>query len=153
MGDFMEPTSTAAGSFLLSKVYLGSSALFLAMLALFLRKTPALANHGKAASGAIVGGTAVGCSVIFGGWLTVWMGLNEHDANTAMAVGGLIGLVSFTLIKAIVAFFDKLDGKDIVEVAQEVGKAANAIRSAAPQVKPKPVRKAPAKKVVRRTAK
>jgi hypothetical protein len=81
------------------------------------------------------------------------MGLNEHDANTAMAVGGLIGLVSFTLIKAIVAFFDKLDGKDIVEVAQEVKKAAGVIGSAAQQVKPKPVRKAPAKKVVRRSTK
>jgi len=149
----MEPTSTAAGGFAITKVYLGLSALFFSMVTLFLLKNPALRNYGKTATGVIVGGTAVGTSVIFGGWLTVYLGLNPHDADTAMAVGGLIGFFSFTIIKSFVAFFDRLDGKDIVEVAVEVKKAATVIRSVPPELKRTPARKAPAKKVVRRAAK
>jgi uncharacterized membrane protein len=146
----MEPTSTVAGGFAISKIYYALSALFMSMVVLFLRKTPALAHHGKAATGAIVGGTAVGASVIFGGWLTVFFGLNPDDANTAMAIGGLIGLASFTIIKSIVAFFDKMDGKDIVEVAQEVKLAAKTIKDPLPKPAAK---KVPAKRAPRKAAK
>jgi hypothetical protein len=46
--------------------------------------------------------------------------MNPDDVNTSMAIGGAIGLVSFTVIKAFVKFFDRIDNKDIVEVAKEV---------------------------------
>lgn len=155
----MEPTSAAVASgFALSKIYYGLSALFMAMIVLFLRRTPAIHQHGKMATGAIVGGTAVGTSVIFGGWLTVYAGFNPHDANTALAIGGVIGLVSFTAIKAIVLLFDRMDGKDIVEIVQEAKKVTGSVvASPAPTssvIEPtKPVTKPVAKRATRRTTK
>jgi hypothetical protein len=115
----MEPLSTAI-SFAIAKLNYGLSALFMSLLVLFLRKTPALDGYGRAATACIVGGSAVGISIIFGGALAVYMGMNPNDVNTSMAVGGAIGLVSFTVIKAFVKFFDRMDNKDIVEVAKEV---------------------------------
>ena len=110
----------AAISFVIAKLNYGLSALFMSLLVLFLRKTPALEGYGRAATACIVGGSAVGISIIFGGALAVYMGMNPNDVNTSMAVGGAIGLVSFTVIKAFVKFFDRMDNKDIVEVAKEV---------------------------------
>ena len=115
----MEPLSTAI-SFAVAKLNYGLSALFMSLLVLFLRKTPALDGYGKVATACIVGGSAVGIAIIFGGALAVYMGMNPNDVNTGMAIGGGIGLVSFTIIKAFVKFFDRMDNKDIVEVAKEV---------------------------------
>jgi uncharacterized membrane protein len=115
----MEPLSTTI-SFIIAKLNYGLSALFMSLLVLFLRKTPALDGYGRAATACIVGGSAVGISIIFGGAMAVYFGMNPEDVNTAMAIGGAIGLVSFTVIKAFVKFFDRIDNKDIVEVAKEV---------------------------------
>ena len=115
----MEPLSTAF-SFVIAKLNYGLSALFMSLLVLFLRKTPAIDGYGKAATACIVGGSAVGVAIIFGGALAVYLGMNPNDVNTGMAIGGGIGLVSFTIIKAFVKFFDRIDNKDIVEVAKEV---------------------------------
>ena len=115
----MEPLSTTI-SFIIAKLNYGLSALFMSLLVLFLRKTPALEGYGRAATACIVGGSAVGISIIFGGAMAVYFGMNPDDVNTAMAIGGAIGLVSFTVIKAFVKFFDRIDNKDIVEVAKEV---------------------------------
>jgi hypothetical protein len=115
----MEPLSTTI-SFIIAKLNYGLSALFMSLLVLFLRKTPALEGYGRAATACIVGGSAVGISIIFGGALAVYFGMNPDDVNTAMAIGGAIGLVAFTVIKAFVKFFDRIDNKDIVEVAKEV---------------------------------
>jgi hypothetical protein len=110
----------AAISFVIAKLNYGLSALFMSLLVLFLRKTPALDGYGRAATACIVGGSAVGIAIIFGGALAVYFGMNPDDVNTSMAIGGAIGLVSFTVIKAFVRFFDRIDNKDIVEVAKEV---------------------------------
>jgi hypothetical protein len=110
----------AAISFVIAKLNYGLSALFMSLLVLFLRKTPALDGYGRAATACIVGGSAVGIAIIFGGALAVYFGMNPDDVNTSMAIGGAIGLVSFTVIKAFVKFFDRIDNKDIVEVAKEV---------------------------------
>ena len=115
----MEPLSTTI-SFIIAKLNYGLSALFMSLLVLFLRKTPALDGYGRAATACIVGGSAVGIAIIFGGALAVYFGMNPDDVNTSMAIGGAIGLVSFTVIKAFVKFFDRIDNKDIVEVAKEV---------------------------------
>ena len=115
----MEPLSTAI-SFIIAKLNYGLSALFMSLLVLFLRKTPAIDGYGRAATACIVGGSAVGVAIIFGGALAVYLGMNPNDVNTGMAIGGGIGLVSFTIIKAFVKFFDRIDNKDIVEVAKEV---------------------------------
>jgi hypothetical protein len=115
----MEPLSSAI-SFIVAKLNYGLSALFMSLLVLFLRKTPAIDGYGRVATACIVGGSAVGIAIIFGGTLAVYLGMNPNDVNTGMAIGGAIGLVAFTIIKAFVKFFDRMDNKDIVEVAKEV---------------------------------
>ena len=119
-----EPVTTTASGFALAKLYYGLSALFCGMVVMFLRNKPTLKNHGRAASGAIVGGVSVGSGVIFGGALAVYMGMDPNDANTALAVGGLIGLFAVAIIMALANFFDKTEGKDIVEVAVGMRQAA-----------------------------
>jgi hypothetical protein len=156
-----EPMSTAAGGFAISKIYYAIPALFVSLVVVFLRNKPTFKNHGRMATGAIVGGSAVGFSVVFGGALAVWLGMDPQDANIAMAIGGAIGLFSFTLVKVIVNFFDRMEDKDIVEVAAEVrgmvtGNApqrrevAEIPKPAPAPAKKKPAAKrAPAKKVVK----
>jgi hypothetical protein len=139
----MEPATTTASGFALSKIYYALSSLFMATVVLFLRKHPTLKNYSRTATAAIVGGTSVGASVVFGGSLAVWLGMKPDDANTAMALGGAIGLVSFTAIQAVVRLLDKWEDKDIIEVAGDVKAAVTTLRSPAP---PKAQPKAPAKK-------
>ena len=115
----MEPLSTTI-SFIIAKLNYGLSALFMSLLVLFLRKTPALDGYGRAATACIVGGSAVGIAIIFGGAIAVYFGMTPEDTNVGMAIGGSVGLVAFTIIKAFVRFFDRIDNKDIVEVAKEV---------------------------------
>lgn len=115
----MEPITTAVG-FGISKFYYGISALFMGMVVMFLRKTPNLRGHGKAASGAIVGGVSVGSGIIFGGAVAVYFGMNPNDANTALAVGGTIGLFAVGIITAVANLLDRTEDKDILEIAQEV---------------------------------
>jgi hypothetical protein len=139
----MEPTTTtAATGFAISKIYYGLSALVVSMAVLFMRKNPKLNNHGRIATGAIVGGSAVGFGVTFGGFIAIKLGMNPDDANVASAIGGTIGLFTFTVVKVLVNWFDKMEEKDIVEVAQEVRGAVSGTTPA----KKAPVRKVPAKK-------
>ena len=133
----------------MSKIYYALSSLFMATVVLFLRKHPTLKNYSRTATAAIVGGTSVGASVVFGGSLAVWLGMKPEDANTAMALGGAIGLVSFTVIQAVVRLLDKWEDKDIVEVATEVKAAVTTLRSPAPAkatAKKRPARKTPVKR-------
>jgi hypothetical protein len=153
----MEPTTTSASGFVLSKVYYAVPALVISILVLFIRRTPALPGHGKLATGVIVGGTAVGTSVTFGGAIAIWLGMSPYDVNVAFAIAGACGILAFPLVKAIVMLFDKWDGKDIIEVATETVAAAKTIAAAKAEVEkavnPTPAaKKAPAKKVVRRRA-
>ena len=115
----MEPLSSAI-SFIVAKLNYGLSALFMSLLVLFLRKTPALDGYGRVATACIVGGSAVGIAIIFGGALAVYLGMNPNDVNTGMAIGGAIGLVAFTAVKGLVKLFDRVDNKDIVQMAKEV---------------------------------
>lgn len=147
----MEPTTTAASGFALSKVYLALPALFMSLVAYFLRKSksPELAGHGRMATGAIVGGIAVGSSVIFGGALIVWLGFDPNDANTLMFFGGCIGLASWTVWRGVIIYLDRMDGKDIVEIAQEVKgsiKGQTSTKNTTP-------RKKPARKTTRKATK
>jgi hypothetical protein len=115
----MEPL-TSAIAFAVTKLNYGLSALFMSLLVLFLRKTPALDGYGRAATACIVGGFSVGIAIIFGGAAAVYLGMNPNDVNTGMAIGGVIGLVAFTAVKGLVKLFDRVDNKDIVQMAKEV---------------------------------
>lgn len=148
----MEPTTTtAATGFAISKIYYGIAALVVSMAVLFMRKNPRLNNHGRIATGAIVGGSAVGFGVTFGGFIAIYLGMNPDDANVALAIGGAIGLFSFTVVKILVNWFDKMEEKDIVEVAQEVHTVVTSLKKAPEKA---PAKKVPAKKVaVKKVAK
>lgn len=134
----MEPVVTAT-SFAISKVYYGLSALFGGFMLSFFWMPDKLKKHTPVAAGAIIGGVSVGAGVIFGGALTVYMGMNPNDANTALAVGGAIGLTAVAIISWLANFFDNRKDKDILEVVQEVR-----------QVTKPAAKKSPAKKVVKR---
>jgi hypothetical protein len=146
----MEPTTTSASGFILSKVYYAVPALVISILVLFIRRTPALPGHGKLATGVIVGGTAVGTSVTFGGAIAIWLGMSPYDVNVAFAIAGASGILAFPLVKSIVMLSDKWDGKDIIEVATETVAAAKNITASKPAEPAPAAKKTPAKKVVRR---
>ena len=83
----------------------------------------------------------MGAGVIFGGALAVQMGMNPNDANTALAVGGGIGLSAVAIVSWLANFFDNRQNKDLLEVVQEVSQVANPAE-----------KKTTAKKVVRKKA-
>ena len=140
----MEPTSTAATGFAVSKIYYGLSSLFGGFMLSFFWMPDRLKKHTPVAAGTIIGGVSVGAGVIFGGFLAVKLGMNPDDANTALAVGGAIGLTAVAIISWIANFFDRRQNKDILEVIQEVKK---------PAAKSVVVKKPAAKKTVKRKTK
>lgn len=134
----MEPVVTGI-SFAISKVYYGFAALFGGFMLSFFWMPERLKKHTPVAAGAIIGGVSVGAGVIFGGALAVQLGMNPNDANTALAVGGGIGLGAVAIVSWLANFFDSRQNKDLLEVVTEIRQVAK------PAAK-----KAPAKKVVRR---
>lgn len=141
-----EPVSTAASGFALSKLYYAISGLFGGYFLSFFWQPAKLRQHTRGAAGAIIGGASVGASVIFGGAVSVALGLDPNDANIALAVGGGIGMTAIGIMSFVANFFDKREDKDIFEVATEVrGMAAG-------NPKPAAKKKAPAKKVAAKKA-
>jgi uncharacterized BrkB/YihY/UPF0761 family membrane protein len=138
----MEPTSTAATGFAVSKIYYGLSSLFGGFMLSFFWMPDRLKKHTPVAAGAIIGGVSVGAGVIFGGALAVYLGMNPNDANTALAVGGGIGLTAVAIVSWLANFFDRTKDKDIVQVVQEMRIVKN------PPAKKAPAKKTPAKKRV-----
>jgi hypothetical protein len=130
MGDFMEPTSTGATGFILSKIFYGIAGLFGGVTLSFFWQPARLRKHGRVAAGAIVGGASVFCAVVFGGALSIFLGLDPHDANIALAIGGGVGILSVGIISFLANFFDKREHHDIVEVVQEIKAVATGTKSA-----------------------
>jgi Na+(H+)/acetate symporter ActP len=125
-------------SFIVAKIYYGISALFGGLVLSFFWKPERFKQYTPVAAGALIGGISVGSGVIFGGALAVYLGMNPNDANTALALGGAIGIFAVGIISWLANFFDKRQGKDILEVAQELrGKTPAPV---APVAKP-PVRR------------
>lgn len=130
-------------SFIVAKVYYGISALFGGLVLSFFWKPERFKKHTPVAAGAIIGGISVGSGVIFGGALAIWLGMNPNDANTALALGGGIGFSAVAIVSWLANYFDKRQGKDILEVVQEVqGKTPTVPRTTATRRKragtPKP---------------
>jgi hypothetical protein len=117
----MEPTTTTvAAGFAISKIYYAVAGLFGGAALAFFWTPAKLSKHGRMAAGAIVGGVSVGSAVIFGGALAVYLGMDPNDANTALAVGGAVGVSSVAIISLLANFFEKREGKDLLEVVNEV---------------------------------
>jgi Na+(H+)/acetate symporter ActP len=130
-------------SFIVAKIYYGISALFGGLVLSFFWKPERFKRYTPVAAGAIIGGISVGSGVIFGGALAIYLGMNPNDANTALALGGAIGISAVGILSWIANTFDKCKDKDILEVAQELrGNVSAPAAQEAPAV--------PAKKTVRR---
>lgn len=136
----MEPVVTGI-SFAISKIYYGIAALFGGFMLSFFWMPDKLKEYTPIAAGAIIGGISAASGVIFGGWLAIRLGMDPYDANTALAVGGAIGISAVGIIALIANTFNNRKNKDLLEVVQEVRQATK------PAVK-----KTPAKKVVRKKA-
>lgn len=144
----MEPTTTTAAGFAISKIYYALAGLFGGFGLSFFWQPAKLKGHSRAAAGAIIGGVSVGASVIFGGALAVFFGLDPHDANVALSVGGGIGIFALAVLSLVANFFDKREGKDILEVAQEITSITAQPKKPAPRKKPV-ARKTVARKVAK----
>jgi Kef-type K+ transport system membrane component KefB len=116
----IEPNTAAATGFAVSKIYYAVAGLFGGAALAFFWTPAKLSKHGRMAAGAIVGGVSVGSAVIFGGALAVFFGMNPNDANTALAMGGGVGVSSVAIISLLANFFEKRENKDLLEVVKEV---------------------------------
>ena len=126
-------------SFIVAKIYYGISALFGGLVLSFFWKPERFKQYTPVAAGAIIGGISVGSGVIFGGALAIYLGMNPNDANTALALGGAIGISAVAIISWVANFFDKRKDKDILEVVQEArGKAPAPAAPEAPKPAAKP---------------
>lgn len=79
-----------------------------------------LHSYGKLAAGAIIGGISVAAAIALGGIIASKLKLDMNDADTALGVGYLIGIASVGIISFLANYFDKRDGQDILEIAQEL---------------------------------
>lgn len=138
----MEPSTTAAG-FALSKIYYGIAGLFGGFGLSFFWMPQKLKEHSRLMAGCIIGGLSVGSSVIFGGALAVYLGMNPEDANTALAVGGGIGLMALAVFGMIANTLKKYESKDAFEIVAEIKGKAPA----------KPSAKRPARKTAKKVTK
>lgn len=131
-----EPLTTVTGgaTFVISKGLSALSGLVGGLSIAALWQPQKLRRHGALAAGAIVGGMSVGGAVAMGGMLAKWLGLDYADLDTVLGIGFLVGACSVGLINLLANFFDKREGDDILEVAEEV-------KSARRQAPKKPVRR------------
>lgn len=144
----MDAPSAIASGFAISKIYYALAGLFGGYMLSFFWQPAKLKGHGRLGAGAIIGGISVGSAVIFGGALSIFLGLDPNDANIALAVGGGIGIVAVAIVSLLANFFDKREGSDLLEVVQEI----RSVGVKKPTRKPA-AKKVAAKKVTKKAAK
>lgn len=142
----MEPTSTTASAFALSKLWIaaGSSVGSGATGALW--QPAALAEYGKLTKGVIIGGIGVGTPVVAGGFVLTWLGLDPHSADVAMFVGFCMSVVSLLFFVTVTNYFKKQEHKDVFEVLHD----AKAAVKRKPAAKKAPAKRAPVKRAARK---
>ncbi len=124
----MEPVTS--GGFVLSKWLYAVAGLFGATSVSFFWQPKKLKEHGKLTAGAIVGGLGAVAPVMLGAVIARYFGFNETNPDVALAIGYLGGAVSVGVIGMSASFFEKREGRDIIEVADEMrgSKSANGIK-------------------------
>lgn len=118
----MEPTSTAAGGFAISKLMSGVAGLFGGVAIAIFWQPAKLKQHGLLAGGAIIGAMSFGFSYIFGGAVAGLLGMNMSNPDNALAVGAIIGSVAVAVVSFVATWLEKREGKDIAEVVREIRK-------------------------------
>lgn len=132
----MEPTTTSAGGFAISKGLAALAGLFGGLSVSFFWQPKKLHQHGRLAAGAIIGGISVSAAFALGGIVARLVGLNFLEVDIALGLGYLVGAISVGIVAWLANFFDKREDSDLLEVAQEI----QAVRKGTPR------RKTPAKR-------
>lgn len=126
------PEPVTSGSFALGKLLSGVAGFFGGLSVSFFWQPKKLHAYGRFAAGAIIGGISVAASIALGGIVASKLRLDMNDADTALGMGYMIGIVSVGIISFLANYFDKRDGQDILEVAQELkGKKKSAKKKTA----------------------
>jgi len=116
----MEPTTTAASGYAISKGATALAGLFGSISMSFLWMPAKFREHSRLAAGAIIGGIGVMAAIALGGLLIRQFGLDPESLDVALGVGYLVGAMSLGVIGWIANFFEKREKKDILEVYKEV---------------------------------
>lgn len=140
----MEPTSTTASAFALSKLWLAAGSAVGSGATGAFWQPAALAEYGKLTKGVIIGGVGVGAPVVTGGFILTWLGLDPYSADVAMFVGFCMSVISLLFFVTVTNYFKKQEHKDVFEVVQD---AKNAVSRAPAKTT---VKKPTAKKVVKK---
>lgn len=91
-----------------------------------------LHQHGRLMAGIIIGAISVSMTITLGRLITRWLGMNFSDSDIAMGMGYVIGAFSVGLIAWLANFFNRREGRDILEVAGELKRAARSMSDNSP---------------------
>jgi zinc transporter ZupT len=135
-----DPISGIASSFAVGKALTAIAGFFGGLSVSFFWQPKKLHQYGRLAAGAIIGGIAVGASFTLGGFIASYMGMDINQADSALAIGYVVGVMSVFVLSILVNFFEKKEDKDILEVASDMQKSIRGVRSSV-RNKPKRVKK------------
>jgi len=124
-----DPISGIASSFAVGKALTAIAGFFGGLSVSFFWQPKKLHQYGRLAAGAIIGGIAVGASVTLGGFIASYMGMDINQADSALAIGYVVGVMSVFVLSILVNFFEKKEDKDILEVASDMQKSIRGVRS------------------------
>jgi hypothetical protein len=136
-GNFqMEPTSTVSLTYGLSKLWYFIGGLFGAGAVGAFWQPKALQGYGKFTKGLIIGGIGAVAPVMIGGTIARQMGLDAYSADVGMSIGTVVGISIIGVIGYAAKFFEKREGLDILQVAQEVEEVVRTRKVSAKPVGP-----------------
>jgi hypothetical protein len=140
----MEPTSTVSISYGLSKLWYFIGGLFGAGAVGAFWQPKALRGYGRYTKGLIIGGIGAVAPVMVGGVIAREMGLDAYSADIGMAIGTMVGIIIIGVIGFAAQFFQNREGKDILEVTQEIRSVAT--QKTSPKAAPRRIVKTPVKR-------
>ena len=135
-----DPISGMASSFAIGKALTAIAGFFGGLSVSFFWQPKKLHQYGRLSAGAIIGGIAVGASFTLGGFIATYLGMDINQADSALAIGYIVGVMSVFVLSILVNFFEKKEDKDILEVANDMQKTVRGIKLK-PQAKKSKVRK------------
>lgn len=135
-----DPISGMASSFAVGKALTAIAGFFGGLSVSFFWQPKKLHQYGRLAAGAIIGGIAVGASFTLGGFIAAYLGMDINQADSALAIGYVVGVMSVFVLSILVNFFEKKEDKDILEVASDMQKTVRGIKLK-PQARKSKVRK------------
>ena len=117
-----EPFSIFSGGFIMSKT-LSAIAGFIGGITLsFFWKSRKLREYSVFVGGAIIGSISVTAAIVLTGMVASYIGLNPTNADVALGLGYLIGMVSVGVVSFVANYFSRHENDDIVQVVHELKK-------------------------------